>query len=44
MLRLTILFLILLAFSAAAFDRETPAYKADTYSNAQAANTISLRQ
>ena len=44
MLRLTVIFLILLAFSAAAFDENSPANKADAYSNTQASTTVSLRQ
>lgn len=44
MLRLTVVFLVLLAFSATAFDKNAPANKADAYSNTQASATVSLRQ
>ncbi len=36
--------MILLAFSAVAFDENTPANKADAYSDTQASTTVSLRQ
>jgi len=44
MLRLTVAFLVLLVFSAAAFDRDASAQKVEKFSSADTSTNVSLRQ